>query len=162
MGELSVAHLCLVLTASTLECVIPQVSDGNQATQVAHMDSVGIGHLKKTLSQELRRAVGDLTITFHLAKTKTTITEMKVSIEILLSHFILMYSFVLCLLIDKARGQNINRGGISLPRSALHGLSVKNLHRSPCPGVNLVIHHMFQPNGRILLRIFRKHFADFL
>lgn len=37
------------------------------------MHSIRIGHLEQAFTQELRRSMGNLTITFHFAETKSTI-----------------------------------------------------------------------------------------
>ena len=44
----------------------------------------------------------------------------------------------------KLINNNNDNSAVLLPGSALHGLSVKNLNRSPSTRMNLVIHHMLQ------------------
>ena len=74
---LLMADLCFVLASATLEGVGSQISDGYQPTEVADVDAIGIGGLEQALVQELSSSVGNLTISLHLTKTKTTIPGMK-------------------------------------------------------------------------------------
>lgn len=69
------SHLCLILASLALEGVISQIGDGNQSTEIANMNSIGIGDLKKTFAQKLSSSMRNLTITLHLTETKTTITS---------------------------------------------------------------------------------------
>ena len=55
-------YLRLVFAALALERVVPEVGDGDEAADVAHVDAVGVGHLEQALAEELGGAVGDLTI----------------------------------------------------------------------------------------------------
>lgn len=66
-------HLGFVFAALALECVVAQVSDGDEATEIAHVDAVRVGHFEQPLSQELSRSMGDLTVSLHLPKTQTSI-----------------------------------------------------------------------------------------
>lgn len=68
------AHLCLIATAPALVGVCAGVGDGHEAAQVADVDLVRVRCLEKPFLQELCCAVSDLTITFHLSKSKPTIT----------------------------------------------------------------------------------------
>jgi len=69
------ADLRLVLAAATLEVVATEISDGDQTTQVADVDTVWITDLEQSFPQELCRTVSYLTVTFHLTKTQATIPE---------------------------------------------------------------------------------------
>lgn len=64
-----VSYLRLVFTASAFKGLVAEVGYGYEATEVTHVDSVRIGCLKETLSQELGGTVSYLTISLHLTKT---------------------------------------------------------------------------------------------
>ena len=68
------AYLRLVAAAAALVGVRARVGDGHEAAQVAHVHLVRVRRLEQTLLQELGGAVGDLTITLHLAETQTAVT----------------------------------------------------------------------------------------
>ncbi len=68
-------YLCLVAAASTLVRVRPCVGDGHQSTQVTHVNLIWIRRLEQTFSEELSRSVSNLTVTLHLPKPQTTVTE---------------------------------------------------------------------------------------
>jgi len=69
------ADLRLVLAAATLKVVATEISDGDQTTQVADVDTVRITDLEQSFPQELCRTVSYLTVTFHLTKTQATVPE---------------------------------------------------------------------------------------
>lgn len=69
------AYLCFILASLALERVVVQVSDGDQTTDVTHVDTVRIGNLEETLAQELGGTVSNLTIMLHLSETQTSITK---------------------------------------------------------------------------------------
>ena len=71
----AVADLRLVLAAATLKVVATEISDGDQTTQVADVDTVRITDLEQSFPQELCRTVCYLTVTLHLTKTQATIPE---------------------------------------------------------------------------------------
>lgn len=64
-----VSYLCLVFAASAFKGLVAEVGYGYEAAEVTHMDSVRIGRLKETLSQELGGTVSYLTISLHLTET---------------------------------------------------------------------------------------------
>ena len=68
-------YLSLVLAASTLKVVAAKVGDGDQSTDVTDMDAIRITDFKESFAEELCRTMRYLTVTFHLSKTKTAITE---------------------------------------------------------------------------------------
>ena len=68
-------NLSLVLAASTLERLISQVSNGDQAAHVAHVHSVGVAHFEEAFSQELRGTVRNLTIALHLTEAQTSVAR---------------------------------------------------------------------------------------
>lgn len=67
-------YLCFVLTSTTLKRLVPQVSDGNEPTDITDMNSVWVWRFKQPLSQKLGSSMSNLTITFHLTETQTSIT----------------------------------------------------------------------------------------
>ena len=67
-------HLCFVLAAAALKGLVSEVGDGDEAAQVTHVNTVGVRRFKEALSQELRSTMGDLTISFHLPESQTSIT----------------------------------------------------------------------------------------
>ena len=71
----SQTHLCLVATATTLKGVGLQVRYGNEATEIADVDFVGIGDGVESLVQELRRPVSYLTVPLHFSKSQPPITK---------------------------------------------------------------------------------------
>lgn len=69
------AYLGFVAATTTFVRVCPCVGDGHQSAQVTNVHLVGIRCLEQTLPQELSCSVSNLTVTLHLAKPQTTITE---------------------------------------------------------------------------------------
>ena len=67
-------HLCFVLAAAALKGLVSEVGDGDEAAQVTHVNTVGVRRFKEALSQELRSTMGNLTISFHLPESQTSIT----------------------------------------------------------------------------------------
>ena len=53
IGETYLRDLSFVLATFALESVVPQIGNGNHATQVADMDAVGIRNLKQPFTKEL-------------------------------------------------------------------------------------------------------------
>lgn len=68
-------YLSLVLAAPTLKRVGLQVSDGNEATEVTDVDSVSIRGNIESLVEELGSTVSYLTVSLHLTKPQSSITE---------------------------------------------------------------------------------------
>ena len=66
-------NLCLVLASPALKRLGLQVGDGDEPTQVADVDLVGIRGSVEPLMEELRSPVSNLTVSLHLPKTQTTI-----------------------------------------------------------------------------------------
>ena len=56
-GELGGGDLCLVLAPLALKLVLVQIGNGNEATEVANVDSIGVRALKETLLEELSRTM---------------------------------------------------------------------------------------------------------
>jgi hypothetical protein len=75
--QFTTTYLCLVFTPFTLKGVIAEVSYCYQATEIAHMDSVRVGHFKQPLPQELGCTMCYLTVPFHLTETQATIPFKK-------------------------------------------------------------------------------------
>ncbi len=71
------AYLCFVLAASALKRLLLHVSNGDESTEVTDVDLVGIRGSVESLMKELCSTVSYLTITLHLTKTQTPITEME-------------------------------------------------------------------------------------
>ena len=69
-----VSYLCFVLAASALKGLLLHVGNGNEPTQVTHIDLVGIRGSVEPLVEELGSPVSYLTVTLHLTKTQTTVT----------------------------------------------------------------------------------------
>lgn len=67
--------LCLVLTAFAFVSLVTQVSHAHEATQVADVSPVRIGHLKEPLSQELSGSMRYLTISFHLSEPQSSVSD---------------------------------------------------------------------------------------
>jgi hypothetical protein len=72
-GREGFAYLSLVSTATALEGVLAKVGNGNHATEVAHVHSIGIGLVVESLFEELSRTVRDHAITLHFSESKTSI-----------------------------------------------------------------------------------------
>ena len=73
MPKIKIAYLSLIFASLALEGVVPQIGDGDQAAEVAHVYAVRIGDLEQPLPQELRSAVRNLTISLHLSETETAV-----------------------------------------------------------------------------------------
>lgn len=71
-------YLCFVFTASALKCLLLHVCNGNESTEVTHIDLIGIGGSVESLVKELGSTMSYLTITFHLTKTQTSITNEEI------------------------------------------------------------------------------------
>ena len=69
-----VIYLCLIFTSSALKSVGLQVGNGNETTQVADVDAVGIWRCEQPLVEKLSRSVGNLTVSLHLSKPQTSVT----------------------------------------------------------------------------------------
>ena len=68
-------HLCLVLTAPAFVRIGLEVGNSDETTEVTDVDLVCIRGVVETLMKKLSSAMRYLTISFHLAKPKTTIAE---------------------------------------------------------------------------------------
>lgn len=83
--------LSLIFTAFAFKRIISKIRDGNQATEVADVYPVRIGHFEQTFSQKLGSSVTNLTVSLHLSKTQTSISIIKKNISNVslksLSHF---------------------------------------------------------------------------
>ena len=70
-------YLCFVLTTSALKCLLLHVCNGDESTEVTHIDLVGIRGSVESLMKELGSTMSYLTITLHLTKTQTSIATIK-------------------------------------------------------------------------------------
>ena len=68
------SYLCFVFTASALKCLLLHVCNGNESTEVTHIDLVGVRGSVQSLMKKLGSTMSYLTITLHLTKTQTSIT----------------------------------------------------------------------------------------
>lgn len=73
MESFSGFYLGFVLASLAFECVVSQISDGNQSAEIADVHAIRIGYLEQALTQELGSTVRYLTITLHLTETKSTV-----------------------------------------------------------------------------------------
>lgn len=126
---LLITYLGLVAAATTLICVCSRVGNGHQSAQVTHVNLIRIWRLEQTFSQELSRSVSNLTVTLHLAKPKTTITGKQTGESDRQ-------------VVDRSTGCQTDRS--HSPGSSLHWLPVEDLDGTTGPGVDLVVHHVFQ------------------
>ena len=72
------SHLADVLAGLARPAEVLLLLDIGLAEQTAlraHMHSVAVAHIEKSLFQEATRAVTDHTVTLHLTETKTTISR---------------------------------------------------------------------------------------
>ena len=69
------SHLSFIPASLALEGIVSEVGYADEAADIADVYAVGIRALKQPLFHELGSTVSNLTISLHLAKTETTVTE---------------------------------------------------------------------------------------
>ncbi len=62
-----------VPTCLAFESLVTKAGNREHATEVAHMDCVRVGNIKKTLFQEVRGAMRNNAIALHFTETETTV-----------------------------------------------------------------------------------------
>jgi len=67
-------YVSLISASPTLERVVAEVCDRYQTTDVADVDLVLIRDLVQALTEELRGAMGDLTIMLHFPEAQSSVT----------------------------------------------------------------------------------------
>ena len=82
----SVTDPSFVLAAAALKSVGLEVGDGDESTDVADVDSVGVRHREQSLVEKLGRSVCNLTVPLHLAKPQSTVTEGRRKMNTLRKH----------------------------------------------------------------------------
>ena len=71
------SDLGFVLASTTFKCVISEVGNSYETTQVTHMAAVRIRTFKQAFVEELSCTMRYLAIPFHFSKTQATIAEGK-------------------------------------------------------------------------------------